>query len=65
MNKKQADKHEMLYEKGLNWADLDPKWKNGTFIYRYCGNIVEGSKVKSTYTQLNVLMHQIGLYNAV
>ena len=28
--KNQADMHEMLHEKGVNWADLDPKWKNGT-----------------------------------
>lgn len=27
-----ADMHEMLHEKGVNWADLEPVWKNGTFI---------------------------------
>jgi tRNA(His) 5'-end guanylyltransferase len=26
--------HEMLHEKGINWADLEPRWKNGTFIFR-------------------------------
>ena len=31
-NKKQNDMHEMLHDKGVNWADLSPKWKNGTFI---------------------------------
>ena len=30
--KGQADMHEMLYEKGINWAHLESKWKNGTFI---------------------------------
>jgi len=34
-NKNQADMHEMLHQKGKNWADLHPKWKNGTFIYKY------------------------------
>lgn len=35
---KQLDKkngaamHEMLHEKGVNWADLPDKWKNGTFL---------------------------------
>ena len=32
--KKQKDIHEMLYKRGVNWANLDPVCKNGTFIYR-------------------------------
>lgn len=32
--KSQSDMHEMLHEKGINWANLDPSWKNGTMIYR-------------------------------
>ena len=32
--KKQSDMHEMLYKKGVNWADLESKWKNGVFIYK-------------------------------
>ena len=31
-NKKKNDIHELLYEKCINWADLDDRWKNGTFI---------------------------------
>jgi tRNA(His) guanylyltransferase len=31
--KNQVDMHEMLHEIGVNWADLEPRWKNGTFIY--------------------------------
>jgi len=23
----------MLHEKGINWTNLDSKWKNGTLIY--------------------------------
>jgi len=34
-NKKIADMHEMLYTKGINWAKLDAKWKNGTTLYKY------------------------------
>ena len=26
--------HEMLYQKGVNWAELPDQWKNGTFINR-------------------------------
>jgi len=33
-NKGQPDMHEMLYEKGVNWADLSSKWKNGTVVIK-------------------------------
>jgi len=26
--------HDMLYEKGINWAELDERWKNGMFVFR-------------------------------
>jgi tRNA(His) 5'-end guanylyltransferase len=43
LNKKtQADMHDMIYDKGLNWADLDDKWKNGSIITRE----EEGWKIK-------------------
>lgn len=32
--KNKSDMHEMLNEKGINWADLEGKWKNGTFLFR-------------------------------
>jgi tRNA(His) 5'-end guanylyltransferase len=32
--KNQPAMHDMLHEKGLNWADLLPRWKNGTVIYK-------------------------------
>lgn len=33
--KNQSNMHEMLYQKGMNWAtDLDDKFKNGVFIYK-------------------------------
>ena len=31
--KNTSDMHEMLHEKGVNWADLEPVWKNGLFIF--------------------------------
>jgi tRNA(His) 5'-end guanylyltransferase len=41
LNKKnQRDMHEMLYTKGINWADLSPKWKNGISIYKQNGEWV-------------------------
>jgi tRNA(His) guanylyltransferase len=30
--KNQANMHEMLHSEGVNWADLEPRWKNGVFI---------------------------------
>jgi len=32
--KNQPDMHNMLHEKGINWADLPLKWKNGIFIFK-------------------------------
>ena len=34
MNKGKSAKHEMLYEKGINWADLDSWKKNGSCVFR-------------------------------
>jgi len=31
--KNTSDIHEMLHRKGVNWADLEPVWKNGVFIW--------------------------------
>lgn len=33
-NKKQADMHEMLFSKNINWNDLDTCWKNGLFLIK-------------------------------
>lgn len=35
LNKNQADMHEMLHWKEVNWADLDDAWKNGTFLFKW------------------------------
>lgn len=32
--KNQADMHEMLYSKGINWNDLNPECKNGLFFIK-------------------------------
>ena len=32
LNKSVKDMHEMLYEKGANWNDLSPLWKNGQCV---------------------------------
>jgi hypothetical protein len=26
--------HEMLHAKDINWADLEPRWKNGAFLIK-------------------------------
>lgn len=33
-NKKLSQLHEMLHEKGINWADLSEQHKNGTFLIK-------------------------------
>jgi len=38
LHKKQPDMHDMLHEKGLNWADLEDVYKNGIFIYKNQGS---------------------------
>jgi len=35
-NKSCSDIHEMLHSKGLNWAHLPSRWKNGSFITKGC-----------------------------
>lgn len=37
--KKQPDMHDMIVAAGDNWNNLEPKWKNGTFIYHVEQNI--------------------------
>lgn len=34
IGKKRQDMHDILHEIGVNWADLSPREKNGTFILR-------------------------------
>lgn len=41
LNKNQKDMHEMLYKKGLNWANLEDVFKNGTFVMKKDGNWIE------------------------
>ena len=44
-NKRQPDLHQMLHDKGVNWADLQPRWKNGTFIKKEEGVWVDSHPV--------------------
>lgn len=32
--KNNTERQDMIYEKGLNWSELDDKWKNGSFVTR-------------------------------
>ena len=48
--KKTADIHEMLHNKGLNWADLTPEWKNGMSVFKQgigCRWTAVGNKIFS------------------
>lgn len=53
--KNQADMHEMLHKKGINWADLPDKWKNGTFLFKDVKK-VDGEKVSSKWERLDNLI---------
>ena len=44
----QADMHEMLHTKGVNWADLKQRYKNGKFVYRWLGYV--SSRVDVIFT---------------
>ena len=33
-NKSTQNMHDMLHDKGINWAELDDQWKNGVFVER-------------------------------
>lgn len=50
--KKIPDMHEMLYSKGINWADLTDQEKNGTFIDRD-GQLIQR---KLTYEEIKLLI---------
>ena len=41
LNKGKAEMHEMLHDKGVNWADLTKGQKNGWFIFDSGGQIME------------------------
>ena len=51
-NKNMSDMHEMLFQKGLNWCDLNDVYKNGTFI------LDDGSLLckKLSYDYINVFL---------
>jgi tRNA(His) 5'-end guanylyltransferase len=53
--KNKADMHEMLYEKDVNWADLEPRCKNGTFMFRD-KTIVDGKVIDSEWDTLDNLV---------
>lgn len=33
-NKGQSDMHDMLHSISINWADIEPRWRNGVIVYR-------------------------------
>ena len=43
--KKTSDMHEMLHDIGINWANLDYKWKNGVSMYKVETTWITDSKV--------------------
>lgn len=51
--KRRSDMHEMLHEKGINWAaDVEPKFRNGVFICRKEGKIAECYDVMAKYDHI-------------
>lgn len=53
-NKSSSDIHEMLHNIGQNWADLNPVYKNGTFICK------DGNKIneKLDYESLQKILYK-------
>ena len=45
MNKGQPEMHDMLHEKGVNWADLPSRFKNGVYLFRSDVGIVSRDDV--------------------
>ncbi|KKN50935.1 hypothetical protein LCGC14_0628000 [marine sediment metagenome] len=54
--KRQPDMHEMLHGKGINWAELEPRWKNGQFIEKDDG--VWTIKPAPIFTQNRVVIER-------
>lgn len=56
-NKKHDQIHELLFDKGENWAKLPEVYKNGTFITKY------GQRINSklSYDEINVLLKNVEL----
>ena len=57
--KNTSDMHEMLHKKGVNWMDLDPVWKNGSFIYKienklHVDNTIVFTKNREIIEQYNI-----------
>ncbi len=48
--KGKSDMHEMLHQKGINWADLDTQWKNGTMVIKSSKSITTPNGEKSWRT---------------
>jgi tRNA(His) guanylyltransferase len=57
--KNQADMHEMLHTKGLNWADEPSVYKNGTFIYKNDNTISSYSGIRPKYEEVNIIVNQV------
>jgi tRNA(His) guanylyltransferase len=55
MHKSSADKHEMLHSIGKNWADLDLRLKNGTWVKKY---LAVSSEEYSTYAAIDALLER-------
>lgn len=53
--KRRQDMHEMLHSKGVNWADLDPHLKNGTFLTGYGAFLSD----RFEYDGLNSLIERV------
>ncbi len=60
LNKSRGEQHELLYNKGKNWAtDLSPCEKNGTFIFK--GRIVDDFTASFEMVEMvNSLFNQLG-----
>lgn len=54
--KKRADLHELLHQKGINWNDLHPQLKNGTFLFQ--GKVKRKFDIEPVYDQIQDALFQ-------
>ncbi len=58
LNKKQVDLHDMLYDKGVLWADLPARFKNGIYVFKTAeAGIMARDNVLFTEDRAIVEMH--------
>jgi tRNA(His) 5'-end guanylyltransferase len=58
--KGKQDKHDMLYSVGKNWTtDLEPRWKNGTWIVKTDSGLTVRHDIMPSYSDIEALVRPL------